>query len=207
MADTEYTRDLNLQLVWNTLMFFACESSYTTGERTGGVLQGCPRNPPPRPDELAGYGREALAALCRFLGREPEDWMLSALPSASLGEQQEAMERAMAAINKRDERIEAVRQWFAQWEQVMPLYLRHEFETAMPWAVAASPASKGAGEPDAVAALEAALPVLQDYASRNPMHFYRDAWQDPRGVHAAVKLVKAALGQLGTSPDQQEQPR
>lgn len=44
------------------------------------------------------------------------------------------------------------------------------------------------------AALEAALPVLQDYASSNPMHFYRGAWQDPRGVHAAVKLVTAALG-------------
>lgn len=43
-------------------------------------------------------------------------------------------------------------------------------------------------------ALEAALPVLQDYASSNPMHFYRGAWQDPRGVHAAVKLVTAALG-------------
>ncbi|HYE39909.1 MAG TPA: hypothetical protein VEB23_08250 [Ramlibacter sp.] len=44
------------------------------------------------------------------------------------------------------------------------------------------------------AALQAALPVLQDYASSNPMHFYRGAWHDPRGVHAAVKLVTAALG-------------
>lgn len=43
-------------------------------------------------------------------------------------------------------------------------------------------------------ALEAALPVLQDYASSNPMHFYRGAWHDPRGVHAAVKLVTVALG-------------
>lgn len=58
--------------------------------------------------------------------------------------------------------------------------------------------------PDARTALEAALPVLQDYASSNPMHFYRGAWQDPRGVHAAVKLVTAALGVRGTFNDQQE---
>jgi hypothetical protein len=48
----------------------------------------------------------------------------------------------------------------------------------------------------AVEALEAALPVLQDYASSNPMHFYRGAWQDPRGVHAAAKLTLAALSLL-----------
>ena len=53
--------------------------------------------------------------------------------------------------------------------------------------------------PDTVEALKAALPVLQDYASSNPMHFYRGAWQDPRGVHAAVRLVTAALG--GALPD------
>jgi len=72
-ADPEKNRDLIL--LWRTLEFFARESSYTTGERTGGVLQGCPRNPPPGPADLAGYGRQGLAALCRFLGRDPHPWM------------------------------------------------------------------------------------------------------------------------------------
>lgn len=76
-AAVQPSDDGNLLLLWNTLQFFACESSYTVGERTGGVLQGCPRRPPPGPDELAMYGRNGLAALCRYLGREPEEWMLS----------------------------------------------------------------------------------------------------------------------------------
>jgi hypothetical protein len=43
--------------------------------------------------------------------------------------------RMMAAINKRDERIEAVRLWFAKWEPVVPLEAHKEFTEAMPWAV------------------------------------------------------------------------
>jgi hypothetical protein len=69
-------RNGHLRVVWNTLMFFASESSYTMGERTGGVLAGCPRNPPPTPAEMACYGRWALASLVRYLGREPDEWMI-----------------------------------------------------------------------------------------------------------------------------------
>jgi hypothetical protein len=43
--------------------------------------------------------------------------------------------RMMAAINKRDERIEAVRLWFAKWEPVVPPEAHNEFIDAMPWAV------------------------------------------------------------------------
>jgi hypothetical protein len=143
MADTEYTRDQNLQLVWNTLMFFACESSYTMGERTGGVLQGCPRKPPPSPDELAGYAQIALAALCRFVGREPEDWMLAALPSASLGEQ-------LAPVLTHDEIDAFYEAWEFSEEDPGRLEfhsLVRETEYRVLARVAASPASKSAGDP------------------------------------------------------------
>jgi hypothetical protein len=73
----EEERNAHLRLVWNTLMFFASESSYTTGERTGGVLAGCPRNPPPTYAEMACYARQAAASLVRYLGREPEEWLTS----------------------------------------------------------------------------------------------------------------------------------
>lgn len=68
--------DPNLHLLWNTLMFFSSESSYTVGERTGGVLEGCPRKPPPTHAEMAGYARRGLVALRRHLGIQPDEWML-----------------------------------------------------------------------------------------------------------------------------------
>lgn len=71
----EQERDAHLRVVWNTLMFFASESSYTMGERTGGVLAGCPRNPPPTYAEMACYARQAAASLVRYFGREPEEWL------------------------------------------------------------------------------------------------------------------------------------
>ncbi|WP_298929115.1 hypothetical protein [uncultured Ramlibacter sp.] len=69
------TGSSELSLLWNTLRFFASETSYQ-GERTGGVLQGCPRGAPPSDAELALYGRRGWEALHRVLGREPEDWLL-----------------------------------------------------------------------------------------------------------------------------------
>lgn len=69
-------RNGHLNIVWNTLMFFASESSYTTGERIGGVLQGCPRKPPPTFEEMAGFARRALASLREYVGVEPDAWML-----------------------------------------------------------------------------------------------------------------------------------
>ena len=83
--------DLNspdVVLLWNTLRFFASETSYH-GERLGGVLQGCPRGNPPMPDELASYGRNGMAALCKILGREPEEWMQGAAPPAQPSAQAE----------------------------------------------------------------------------------------------------------------------
>lgn len=68
--------DMHLNYVWNTLMFFAHPDSYTQGERTGGVLQGCPRAEPPSPDTMAGYARNALAELRRHIGIDPDAWML-----------------------------------------------------------------------------------------------------------------------------------
>jgi hypothetical protein len=72
--------DMHLNLVWNTLMFFAHPDSYTTGERTGGVLQGCPRKPPPTPEVMAGYARRALAAVREHMGAPVEEWMLDGEP-------------------------------------------------------------------------------------------------------------------------------
>lgn len=75
--DNRPAQNAHLRLVWNTLMFFAHPDSYTMGERTGGVLAGCPRNPPPTRHEMSGYARRAAAALQRYIGREPEAWLES----------------------------------------------------------------------------------------------------------------------------------
>ena len=109
-------RDGNLRRVWNTLMFFASESSYTLGERTGGVLQGCPRKPPPTPDELAGYAQNALAALCRYLGREPDEWMLAASPSP-----QPAQEDRIAEL---ENEVAHVRQWYGSRLEILSAWAR-----------------------------------------------------------------------------------
>lgn len=78
MADTN---DMNLNVVWNTLMFFAHPDSYVLGERTGGVLQGCPRKPPPSPDEMASFAKFALGALREYVGGSAEQWMLDGKPA------------------------------------------------------------------------------------------------------------------------------
>jgi hypothetical protein len=73
-------KERHLHYLWNTLKFFAHEDSYTMGERTGGVLQGCPREPPPTTAQLALYGLLGLESLCRYIGREPDEWMLGGSP-------------------------------------------------------------------------------------------------------------------------------
>jgi hypothetical protein len=187
MADAEYTRDQNLQLVWNTLMFFACESSYTMGERTGGVLQGCPRKPPPSPDELAGYAQIALAALCRFVGREPEDWMLAALPSASIGEQREQL---LVPMKPTTEMVEAGAMRIAMNAQYV-CTAESKAEAVWRAMLATSPASKGAGgggEDDRAKRCEAMCTRFGNA---------------PQCLDCP-RLESAPNGPLGTSPDQQK---
>jgi hypothetical protein len=55
--------------IYETLKFYANECSYQ-GERTGGVLAGCPRAPAPTPEDLTLYARLSLAKIDRHvLGR------------------------------------------------------------------------------------------------------------------------------------------
>jgi hypothetical protein len=54
-------------------------------------------------------------------------------------EAQEQMDRMMAAINKRDERIDAVRLWFGEWEKSLSADAREAFRQTLPWAVPHQP--------------------------------------------------------------------
>lgn len=45
--------------IYETLKWYANLCSYQ-GERTGGVLKGCPRGPAPTPDKLVRYAQQAL---------------------------------------------------------------------------------------------------------------------------------------------------
>lgn len=44
-----------------------------------------------------------------------------------------------------------------------------------------------------------ALPILQDWASRNPKHEYGGRMQDPWGVHALLARIQAASSGGGES--------
>lgn len=55
----EMTNTELLRRIYNTLDFYANETSYV-GERTGGVLAGCPRKPDPKPHELVEHARRTL---------------------------------------------------------------------------------------------------------------------------------------------------
>jgi hypothetical protein len=59
-----------MNVIYNTLQYFGNETSYR-GQRTGGVLQGCPRGPAPTPAEMSVHARLALKMIdLKVLGRE-----------------------------------------------------------------------------------------------------------------------------------------
>lgn len=82
----QHEQEIELRRVWNALMWFAHSDNYTLGERTSGILEGCKRGDPPSPEMMAGYAKMALASLRRYLGIEPDDWMLDGgdLPAVDL---------------------------------------------------------------------------------------------------------------------------
>jgi hypothetical protein len=58
-----------MDAIYETLKFYANLCSYD-GERTGGVLAGCPRGPKPTPEQLIAHAQEALRLIDRdVLGR------------------------------------------------------------------------------------------------------------------------------------------
>lgn len=59
-----------MDTVYETLKFYANQCSYE-GERTGGVLAGCPRGPTPTPQQLIPWAQRALAMIDSVvLGRD-----------------------------------------------------------------------------------------------------------------------------------------
>jgi len=48
-------------------------------------------------------------------------------------------------------------------------------------------------------ALQSTVSTLQEYASSNPKHYYREVLQDPNGVHAALAIVNEALASTDSS--------
>ncbi len=63
MADKTYTiTEQTMHAIYNVLQNYANLDTYH-GERTGGILQGCPRAPDPTPDELTIAPRQVLAML------------------------------------------------------------------------------------------------------------------------------------------------
>lgn len=48
-----------MDTIYRTLQWYANRTSYQ-GERTGGVLQGCPRGPAPTSDKLVRYAEQAI---------------------------------------------------------------------------------------------------------------------------------------------------
>lgn len=61
--------------IYNVLSFYANERSYE-GERTGGVLKGCPRGPAPTPKQLVWSARWTLREIEReVLKRDAWDWI------------------------------------------------------------------------------------------------------------------------------------
>lgn len=48
-----------MDTIYKTLQWYSNRCSYI-GERTGGVVAGCPRGPAPTPDELVRYAQQAL---------------------------------------------------------------------------------------------------------------------------------------------------
>jgi len=48
-------------------------------------------------------------------------------------------------------------------------------------------------------ALQSTVSTLQEYASSNPKHYYREVLQDPNGVHAALAIVNEALAATDSS--------
>jgi hypothetical protein len=61
-----------MRMVWNVIDYYANSHTYR-GERTGGVLQGCPRKPNPTPEELTHEARVVLRHLHLWRGYEPYD--------------------------------------------------------------------------------------------------------------------------------------
>jgi len=58
-----------MDLIYETLKWYGNECSYQ-GERTGGVLKGCPRGSAPTPERLTLYARQALKRIDKeVLGR------------------------------------------------------------------------------------------------------------------------------------------
>lgn len=59
--------------IYETLKFYANLCNYQ-GERTGGVLAGCPRGPTPTPDDLIAHAQKALKMIDRsVLGRAEKE--------------------------------------------------------------------------------------------------------------------------------------
>jgi hypothetical protein len=59
-----------MNIIYRTLRYYANEASYR-GERTGGILQGCPRAPDPTPRELIQWANYAVKRIDReILKRE-----------------------------------------------------------------------------------------------------------------------------------------
>jgi hypothetical protein len=64
-----------MRRLYNVLKHYANETSYR-GERTGGVVAGCPRGPAPTPDQLVWSARWMLRALEHdVLKRDAWDWI------------------------------------------------------------------------------------------------------------------------------------
>lgn len=53
-----------MDVIYNTLKFYGNQCSYE-GERTGGVVAGCPRAPAPMPHELIRWANYALVRIDR----------------------------------------------------------------------------------------------------------------------------------------------
>lgn len=53
-----------------TLLYYANECTYQ-GQRTGGVLKGCPRGPKPMSNELVRYARKTLDKFNKMLSAAP----------------------------------------------------------------------------------------------------------------------------------------
>jgi Tfp pilus assembly protein FimV len=85
-----------LHRIWNTLSYYASTTIYD-GERTGGVLAGCPRTAPPTRDEITEPAKWAMHDLQKAIGVEPEQWLKDAQAA-----------RASAPVVAPDERIEEI---------------------------------------------------------------------------------------------------
>jgi hypothetical protein len=75
-ANVWQMREDLLHVIYNTLMYYANAMNYR-GQRTGGVLQGCPRAPDPTPDQMAVHARIVLRMINHELQghRVQHEWL------------------------------------------------------------------------------------------------------------------------------------